>query len=96
MELYDLNPESNNYRIIDYNKRNSPSIYQGMVTQEPNEQVNTIVHEKYWEVDSSYVYLGGIKSSSYIADSTWVVIFDLWEYKSEIPCTTYVAFPKIA
>ena len=47
MELYDLNPESNNYRIIDYNKRNSPSIYQGMVTQEPNEQVNTIVHEKY-------------------------------------------------
>ena len=60
MELYDLIPESNDYHIIDYNQRNFPSVYQDMISREPDEQVNAtiVVHEDVLQewVCASWVY----------------------------------------
>ena len=59
LELHDLIPESNDYRIIDYSQRNFPSVYQDMLTREPNEQVNaTIVHKEVLQgwICASWIY----------------------------------------
>lgn len=67
MELHDLIPQSNDYRIIDYSQRNFPSVYQDMISREPNEQVNaTILHKEVlqgWICASRMYYIHNATSS---------------------------------